>query len=169
MGDIERVHAELFFKNKIALCQKQGIPPQVALQSFHEVWWVLIRRKRVDGGDDGENINTARPIPPPGSLAALASQVFDKNNPEDKLIHAYPFVIGQINKKEGTVKAQLQAPSVAGKYTFNISILSQEFLGCGSELRIENVEIVDSKLITREVKKEEAEESTDNNEPKKEK
>lgn len=161
--DVERVHAELFFKNKIALCQKQGIPPQVALQSFREVWWVLIRRKRTDGEEDGENEHATVPTPSPGSLAALASGIFDKNDPGDKLIHAYPFVVGQINKKEGTVKALLKAPPLAGKYTYLVSILSQEFLGCGLELEMKDVVIVDSKSVTREAKEQEVEETTDTN------
>lgn len=167
--DIERVHAELFLKNKLELCRKQGIPPQIALQSFREVWWVLIRYRRTDGE---ENV-VADPIPPPGSLAALASDIAKSEDRRYRLIHAYPFVVAQINKKEGTVKAQLKAPSTPGTYTYSISILSQEFLGCDVDIEIENVEIKDANLVKREKKNDTnvvvKEENSQSDEPKKDK
>jgi len=166
--DIERVHAELFLKNKLMLCQKQGIPPQIALQSFREVWWVLIRCMRTDGE---ENV-VIDPIPPPGSLAALASDIAKSEDPRYRLIHAYPFVLRQINKKEGSVKAQLKAPMTPGTYTFSISILSQEFLGCDVDIEIENVEIKDANLVKRKPKNDTnvvKEENSQSDEPKKDK
>lgn len=144
--DVERVHAEAFFKQRIENCKKQGIPPQIALQSFREVWWVLVRRRRTDNDDDG---NDPTPPAPPGSLAAIASKLAAAEERRYRLVHAYPFVVAQINKREGTIKAKLKAPSTPGTYSFDVSILSQEFLGCDVDLEIADVVVADAASVTR--------------------
>jgi len=52
---ITRTHAEAFTKAKIAQCQQQGIPPQLAMQAYRESWFILIRARKVsdDGTTDG--------------------------------------------------------------------------------------------------------------------
>ena len=39
--EMTRLHAEAFTRQKIAMFQKQGIPPQVALQTYREGWWFM--------------------------------------------------------------------------------------------------------------------------------
>lgn len=148
--DIDRRHAELFTKNKIELCKKQGIPPQLALQTFREVWWVLIRVKRTDDG----------------SGTTAEEEEYDEN----KLILAFPFVVSQISKKEGKVKVQITAPSKPGKYSYYVSFMSQEFLGSDANAVLKNVEVVDVKTVLRAPKEEKEEEAkNDTSEPKKDK
>ncbi|KAL7472003.1 hypothetical protein ACHAXS_012321 [Conticribra weissflogii] len=48
---ITRRHAEAFTKEKLAACQKQGIPPQIGMQAYRESWFILVRARRVDGKD----------------------------------------------------------------------------------------------------------------------
>ena len=49
--EMEGTHAEHFTMQNIALCQKHGIPPQVALKAYQEGWWMLVRAKRLDSKD----------------------------------------------------------------------------------------------------------------------
>jgi len=46
--DMERDHCEIFLKKKIEMYQRQGIPPQVALQAFREGWWFLVRAEKLE-------------------------------------------------------------------------------------------------------------------------
>mmetsp|Transcript_15732 Transcript_15732/g.33052 ORF Transcript_15732/g.33052 Transcript_15732/m.33052 type:complete len:609 (+) Transcript_15732:314-2140(+) len=46
---ITRRHAEAFTKEKLAMCKKQGIPPQIGMQAYRESWFILVRARRVDG------------------------------------------------------------------------------------------------------------------------
>lgn len=57
--------------------------------------------------------------------------------------------MAQINKREGTIKAKLKAPSTPGTYSFDVSILSQEFLGCDVDLEIADVVVADAASVTR--------------------
>ena len=53
--ELTRMHAEAFTKQKIAMFQKQGIPPQVALQTYREGWWFLVRAEQMEGEGDLSN------------------------------------------------------------------------------------------------------------------
>lgn len=49
--DIERTHAEAFTKQKVMLCQKQGLDPNQELSKYREGWWIVVSAKR-DGDDE---------------------------------------------------------------------------------------------------------------------
>lgn len=165
--DISRPHAENFTKQKIAMAQKQGIPPQIALQTFREGWWILIRCKKLDGSAPVNNEHIQKnPI-----LAALdngAKKAFESEVEENRLVNAWPFIVSNISQTNGKVNVTFRAPSAPGKYKFFIDIKSQEFLGSDQVLTLEK-EIIDKALLDR--KEEEAEDgdedSVGDEEPKK--
>jgi hypothetical protein len=138
---VERKHAEQFTKQKLAMCQKQGIPPKIALQSYREGWWILVRAKRMDGvtvvleepeddeDDDEVNFNKL--------LTEEATERFAKEQNEDRLVTAWPFIVSNIAQKSGKIKLNFKAPSAPGKYRFYIAIKSQEFLGTDQEVTID--------------------------------
>jgi hypothetical protein len=162
--DISRPHAESFTKQKIEMAQKQGIPPQIALQTFREGWWILIRCKKLDGNAPINNEHMqSNPI-----LAALDSgskRAFESEVEENRLLNAWPFIVSNIAQTNGKVNVTFRAPSTPGKYKFFVDVKSQEFLGCDQVFTLEK-EIMDKALLEREeedkeedgVDKEEAEE-----------
>lgn len=163
--DVERVHAELFARAKIAICQKQGIPPQVALNAYREVWWVLVRAKRVDDGGKSEASDTSKDIGANSALSKvisdpLAIKRFEDEPEENRLLTAFPFMVSKIMKKDETIKVRFKAPEMPGKYTFLVSIMSQEFLGCNEEFEVADIDILD----VEEVKRKEAEEEGEDEE-----
>lgn len=164
--DIERPHAEAFTKQKIAMAQKQGIPPQIALQTFREGWWILIRCEKLDGPApvDNEHI-TKNPI-----LAALDNGSKSKFMGEvegNRLVNAWPFIVSNITQKTGKVNVTFRAPSAPGKYKFYVDVKSQEFLGVDQTFSIEK-DIIDKALLERkEEEKEAAEGEAEDEEPKK--
>ena len=167
--DIERLHAELFTKTKIAMCQKQGIPPQLALQTYREVWWVLVRAKCLSSDD-----TKSKPAKPKSNgLANILSdpnelKKFDDESDENTLLSAFPFIVSNIAKKDGTVKVKVDAPTIPGKYDIMVSIMSQEFIGCNQEIQIDGVNILDVDDVKRK-EAEELAEDEENTEDKKEK
>jgi len=149
--EMDRTHAELFTRVKIAMCQKQGIPPQVGLQTYREGWWILIRAEKLDGGAtptaDFSN-NTLLDL-----LDSKDTEKFDEEKDTDRLLSAFPIIVQNINQKSGKVKIQFKAPSVAGKYKFTVGVKSQEFLGADQEFDLTR-EVVDVTTVSREEKKE---------------
>uniref|UniRef100_A0A7S2U649 SEC63 domain-containing protein n=1 Tax=Attheya septentrionalis TaxID=420275 RepID=A0A7S2U649_9STRA len=120
---VERKHAEQFTKQKLIMCQKQGIPPQIGMQSYREGWWILVRVKRMDG--DGKT-----PLEEPEDEE-------DGEGSLNKLLTAWPFIVSNIAQKSGKIKLNFKAPSAPGKYRFYIAIKSQEFLGTDQEVTID--------------------------------
>jgi hypothetical protein len=121
---VERKHAEQFTKQKLIMCQKQGIPPQIGMQSYREGWWILVRVKRMDG--DGKT-----PLEEP------EDDEEDGEGSLNKLLTAWPFIVSNIAQKSGKIKLNFKAPSAPGKYRFYIAIKSQEFLGTDQEVTID--------------------------------
>ncbi|CAB9514027.1 Translocation protein SEC63 homolog [Seminavis robusta] len=147
--DLERTHAEKFTTRKIEMFKKQGIPPQVAFQSFREGWWFLVRAQRIDGEGKPNEIDKESPL-----VAKLDSedlQKFEDVNADDSLFQAWPMLVRNIAQKSGRVKLQFKAPSVAGKYKFVVTVMSQEFLGADDEFSLE-AQVVDIETLDREVK-----------------
>lgn len=179
MMEITRTHAENFTKRKIIQCQKQGIPPQVALNSYMEGWWIMIRAKRVsalDGSDDSEeadgllrkNMESIQANELFKTLDTSIKQRFEAENYDKRLILAWPFIISNVAQQSGKVKVRFIAPSVPGKYKFYVSIKSQEFLGCDQELEFD-VDVVDKATVVRKEKEAKEGEEAKDDEPKKEK
>jgi hypothetical protein len=152
---LERIHAENFTKQKIAMFQKQGIPPQVGLQTYREGWWFLLRMEKLGG--DGPDAD----VPPPLNLAQQpllkelkddvdmsVLEVFEKERPENRLLTAWPMILQNVAQKLCKVKIQIPLPDEPGKYRYYVGIKSQDFLGADQELTLD-VNVVDSVGLNR--------------------
>lgn len=145
--EMTRMHAECFMKQKIQMAMKQGIPPQVALNTYREGWWILIRCKRIDGKAIVNNDHLSK-SPIFAVLDDGSRKNFFEEKQENCLLNAWPFIVSNVAQKSGKVKVSFQAPDVPGKYRFMIDIKSQEFLGCDQVLSIEK-KVIDKNLISR--------------------
>ncbi|KAL7528388.1 hypothetical protein ACHAXR_002419, partial [Thalassiosira sp. AJA248-18] len=156
---ITRQHAESFTKEKLAMCQKQGIPPQIALQAYREAWFILVRARKVN--DDGSPIeewdgalgdvkNAANHMEllkekkdalyemlEPSTVKAFKKEFSSSSrNMTNKIVIGWPFVISNVAQKTGKVKIHLPPPTEPGKYEFTVTIKSQEFLGVREEFTL---------------------------------
>lgn len=127
--EVERMHAEAFLRQKLALCQQQGIPPQEGLKSFREPWWFLVNGpKRMR--DDNEN-NTSS-WPPESILSYKVSAdhlaLFERDS-ERVLVQITPMIIPNISQKQLAVRMGLKTPSQPGTYKIEASLCSAEFIG----------------------------------------
>ena len=152
--DLTRLHAENFTRQKVAMCQKQGIPPQVALQQYREGWWYFVTGERLDG----ETPASCAAIKKEGTLLEKVNdediQKFENGKFEDRLLTAWPMIVANVAQKAGKVKIQFNAPSVAGKYKFNVAVKSQDFLGADQVFSVE-ADIVDASTLSRKPAEEE--------------
>lgn len=163
---IERKHAENFTQQKLALCQKQGIPPQVAMQTYREGWWIMIRARKVDGGgggpaadEDGDgngNAEEANSNPLMKLLDEASKKRFDGERDENRLCCAWPFIVSNVAQKQGKVNVKFKAPDAPGKYEFLVAVKSQEFLGADQEFTITK-EVLDKEEVERKQREEEGE------------
>lgn len=151
--DLTRLHAEAFTRQKVAMFQKQGIPPQVALQSYREGWWYFVRAQRLDGTTDASTlkINTEGML---GHVDAEDIARYDTARFEDRLLTAWPMIVQNVAQKSGKVKIQFSSPSVPGSYKFIVAVKSQDFLGADQEFTVEAT-IVDKSTVVRKPKEEE--------------
>lgn len=147
--DLERTHAEKFTTRKIEMFKKQGIPPQVAFQTFREGWWFLVRAERLDGDGKPAEIDMESPLV--SKVEPVDIKKFKNAAGDESLVQAWPMLVRNIAQKSGKAKLQFKAPSVAGKYKFKVSILSQEFLGADDEFSLE-AEVVDINTLERDAK-----------------
>jgi len=153
---IDRMHAEAFTKVNVASCQRQGIPTQVALQTYREGWWVLVRAKKMDGGETPKVGNFDDVLS--NIIKGFNTQKFDREKDENSLLVAWPMIVRNMAQKSGNVKVQFKAPSVPGKYTIFMAIKSQEFLGTDQDFQL-SATVIDSTLVER--KHEEKDESVE--------
>jgi hypothetical protein len=145
--DLTRLHAEAFTRQKVAMCQKQGIPPQVALQTYREGWWYFVRGKRLDGPTSASDL----PISTDGILSQVEPSDVDRFSEtrfDERLLTAWPMIVQNVAQKSGKVKIQFKAPKVAGKYKFTVAVKSQDFLGADQEFSVE-ADIVDVTTLNR--------------------
>lgn len=156
---ISRQHAEAFTKEKMAMCQKQGIPPQIALASYREAWFFLIRARKIgeDGsvisdwdGDLGAAKSGGNPMEllaekkdnlyqmlEPATIKAFTKEFASSADANDnKIVLGWPFVIANVAQKAGKVKIHLPPPAQPGRYEFRVSVKSQEFLGVADEFSL---------------------------------
>ena len=148
--DMTRLHAEAFTRQKVAMFQKQGIPPQVALQTYREGWWFLARAERLDGDAPGSEVE----LRTDGILKDVSKddlKKFEGATFGERLLTAWPMMIQNVAQKSGKVKIQCQAPPVPGKYKFTVSLKSQDFLGADQEFSVEGT-IVDASTVVRKPK-----------------
>ena len=153
--DLTRLHAENFTKQKIAMCQKQGIPPQIALQQYREGWWYFVTGERLDG----ETPASCAAIKKEGTLLEKVNEEdmarFEKSKFEERLLTAWPMIVANVAQKSGKVKIQFNAPSVAGKYKFHVTVKSQDFLGADQSFSVQ-ADIVDASTLLRKPPEEES-------------
>ena len=152
--DLTRLHAENFTRTKVAMLQKQGIPPQMALQQYREGWWYLVTGERLDGETPASCVE----IKKEGILEKINDEDmkrFDESKFEDRLLTAWPMIVANVAQKSGKVKIQFKAPSVAGKYKFNVAVKSQDFLGADQIFSVE-ADVVESAGLSRKPLEEEA-------------
>lgn len=154
--NMERTHAENFIKAKIAIAQKQGIPPQMALQMYREGWWLLLRHERLDGPTQPQPMNHEGLTP--FRISSENLKLFDSEKPEDQLVTAFPVLVTNIAQQRGNFKLRFQAPSVPGTYKYRLAIRSQDFLGADQEVEV-TVEVVDSSKGDRKKREQEEDES----------
>ncbi len=177
---ITRQHAESFTKEKLVMAQKQGIPPQIAMQAYREAWFILVRARKLDASKndsqdvtwDGALGDTKYPATKhmellkekkDGLYEMLDSDTvsaFTKEfaNPatlsDHRIVIGWPFVISNVAQKVGKVKIHLPPPVEPGRYEFIVSIKSQEFLGVEEEFAMV-VDVI--KGVEQPKKKEDAE------------
>ena len=152
--EMTRLHAEAFTRQKIAMFQKQGIPPQVALQTYREGWWFLIHGERLSGSGDLSKDEVE--IKTDGLLQAVDSSIVSRFNEapfQERLISAWPMVVQNVAQKTGKVHIVFPIPSVPGKYKFTVDVKSQDFLGADKDFAVE-VDVVDVKTVKRKPKEE---------------
>lgn len=159
---ITRQHAESFTKEKLAAAQKQGIPPQIAMQAYREAWFILVRARKVDDTDgvtpvttwDGalgdanhpasnhmkflkEKNDSLYKILDSTTIQSFTTEFAStETNCENRIVIGWPFVISNVAQKTGKVKIHLPPPVEAGKYEFCVTIKSQEFLGVEEEFKL---------------------------------
>lgn len=147
--DLTRLHAENFTRQKVAMCQKQGIPPQVALQQYREGWWYLVTGERLDG----ETPASCAEIKRKGNLLESVNdediEKFNKSKFDERLLTAWPMIVANVAQKSGKVKIRFDAPSVPGKYKFSVAVKSQDFLGADQVFSLE-ADIVDKSTLSRD-------------------
>ena len=150
--DMERTHAENFTKAKVALCQKQGIPPQAALQGYREGWWLLLRCERLDGATPPQEMNKS--VLEDLKISEEAAARFGNEKPEDQLMGAIPLMVQNIAQKRGQFQMRFQAPEEPGKYKYTLTVKSQDFLGCDQILTL-TMDVLDPAKVDRKKMEEE--------------
>lgn len=151
---VDRTHTEQFVKVKVAQAQKQGLPPQVALQASREGWWFLLRCERLDGPTPKVEPMKIESSPILQKLKPETLSAFKAEPDEFKLQTAWPMMVQNIAQKAGTVKVKVKAPVDPGKYRYICAIKSQDFLGADQEVKME-IDVVDGPVpeVAEEAKK----------------
>ena len=147
---ITRQHAEAFTKEKVAQCQKQGIPPQIAMQAYRECWFIMVKARKVDGnlsqedknyGDDHLAVMESMDhqlynMLEASTVAAFKEEFRPKDRAEHRMVVGWPFVVQNVAQKAGKVKIHLMPPKEEGKYEFTVVVKSQDFLGVDDEFKL---------------------------------
>jgi hypothetical protein len=150
---MERTHAESFTKIKVAQCQKQGIPPQIAIQTYREGWWLLIRLESESSVESGSSFQDFDMENNP--LAPILSKVSDEDKVKftaetipNRLVVAWPMIVQNMAQASGNVKVEFPAPTSPGRYKLHLAIKSQEFLGTDQDFELP-FEVLDANSVQR--------------------
>ena len=148
--------SERFLQQKLLQFQKQGIPPQVALQTYREGWWCIIRYQKLDGNKKlvMEPLAKQSPVLKQMEIADEDIEKYEKEDVNFRLVTAWPVICQKIAQKTGDAKIQITAPPEPGKYRLLCHIKSQDFLGADQEVMME-LDVVDGPVpaIAEEAKK----------------
>ena len=108
---------------------------------------------------DGETPASCVAIKTEGTLLEKVNdedvERFENAEFKDRLLTAWPMIVANVAQKSGRVKIQFNAPSVPGKYKFNVAVKSQDFLGADQVFSVE-ADIVDKSKLSRKEPEEEA-------------
>lgn len=155
---LKRSHAEAFMKGKIAIAEKQGIPKEFVLQSYREVWWVLIRCKLLTkaNSDDPDEYDYPKHLEELEKVfGPKVYEFYPKSIKKDKLLSIWPMTFSKVGIEEGNAKVKFLVPSLPGKYKFSVELVSNEFMGCDSLCDVDDggfvveCDILDSEEIQR--------------------
>jgi len=157
---VTRPHAEGFTKQKLAMAQRQNVPPQVALQSYRETWFILVRATKLneDGRPDGDwdgalgspqtgfahrqeffrkKSGSLYDMLEPETIEAFEKERGSKERyAEENIVIGWPFVISNVAQKASRLKIHLPPPLEPGKYEFHVTIKSQDFVGAGQDFKL---------------------------------
>jgi hypothetical protein len=158
--EVERLHAESFFRHKLQQLQQQGIPPQVGLQAYREGWWFLVSCERLEGKGKATPLNRDDESIKAMNISDKQLTRFNKEKLEDRLLATLPMMLGNISQRSFKASGSIKAPAVAGKYRFTLEIKSIEFLGADVSRSVE-VQVVDAATLARKPKQEPAEPKKD--------
>jgi hypothetical protein len=133
---LERVHAEQFLKTKLAQLQKQGIPPQIGLATYREIWWLLSSCDLIR--PDGTTEPSPRSLPDP-VLHEISQAVVDQIRVEyastwqsfaagSKLVVAWPMTVANIAQKSAKIALGFSCPESPGHYRYTWTLHSSDFL-----------------------------------------
>jgi len=171
--DVDRLHAEAFYKERVEKAKEQGIPPQVAMTGYREGWWLLIKCEKILTDSDKSKTKTKEGIIVEIEAAKERMKIRAKNLEVDQvfkdaeagtrakfadqidsnvLLCAYPFIISNLGQKKGRVKVKCPAPEVPGTYDFHVTIKSQDFVGCDTEFKVRR-EVLDAAKVDRKGRK----------------
>lgn len=168
---MERLHAEAFTKAKILQAQKQGIPPQVALSTYREGWWLLLRAEKIanlDGSKYTPSEKDKSPkmdIPKGMELTPQMVETMEKTahyhtgKEKDILLACWPSIVSNVAQKMGKTSVPFKVPDEPGKYMFYVDVMSQEFLGCNQsfEMEFDVLDVAEVKRKQKELEESEGE------------
>ena len=148
---VTRQHAESFTKEKLAMCQRQGIPPQIAMQTYNEKWFIMVRARKIDGrisstdtnyGDDHlevmkSNEHKLYEMLDDQTRAAFKKEFEPEHRADRRLVLAWPFEVKNVAQKSGRVMMNLLPPAEEGKYEFTVIFKSMDFLDVDETFTLE--------------------------------
>ena len=145
--ELTRGHTEKFAKQKIEMAQKMRIPAEVALNSYREGWWALLRAKKLDGdSDDALSRDEIAANPVLAALDSGSKRKFMSEKDEDLLLTAWPLIVTNAAQKSSKAKIRFKAPKKPGQYEIRVDIKSQDFLSCDEKFSL-TIDVVDKEVL----------------------
>merc|ERR1712028_5348 len=114
-------------------------------RQYREGWWYFVCADRLDGETPASSVE----IKKEGILEKVEEydvERFKSTKFGDRLLTAWPMIVANVAQKSGKVKIQFKAPSVPGKYKFNVAVKSQDFLGADQVFSVE-ADIVQAEVL----------------------
>lgn len=138
---VQRVHAQPWLAAHIEQWKQKNIPPQIAFESFREIWWVIVECECLDDARKVRwhgRINLEDPFLKQLEIGREKVDLFEnQHNSRRDFIYALPLVIANPKQDMLTGKISFDAPSEPGRYKFTITLKSSEHLGCDTEFSVE--------------------------------
>jgi curved DNA-binding protein CbpA len=135
--NVTRLHAENFLREKIESFQRQGIPPQVGLAQFREVWWFFLTCERLDGPTPSKTVDRSDPLFQQLSFPDDKIARFDEQDGMHYMLANLPVMYGNAAQKQIQIQARFRMPEVPGKYRFRVCLKGLDFLGADQSFDVE--------------------------------